>query len=300
MIYTVTFNPSLDYIVDVPDFRLGLTNRTSAEQMFAGGKGINVSIVLKNLGLENTALGFIAGFTGEEIRRRLEEKGICSDFIRLKEGLSRINVKLRSIDGTEINGEGPEIGKQELAKLLGRLDQLEKGDTLILAGSIPVSMPESIYSDILERLESRGIQCVVDATGELLLNVLKYHPFLIKPNNHELGEIFGVTLTERDQIKPYAKRLQEMGARNVLVSMAGKGAVLLAEDGSFYETSAPKGRLVNAVGAGDSMVAGFVAGYLEKKDYSHAFKMGVSAGSASAFSENLTTKAEAEAIYKSL
>lgn len=300
MIYTVTFNPSLDYIVDVPDFRLGLTNRTSAEQMFAGGKGINVSIVLKNLGLENTALGFIAGFTGEEIRRQLEEKGICSDFIRLKEGLSRINVKLRSIDGTEINGEGPEIGKQELAKLLGRLDQLEKGDTLILAGSIPVSMPESIYSDILEQLECRGIQCVVDATGELLLNVLKYHPFLIKPNNHELGEIFGVTLTERDQIKPYAKRLQEMGARNVLVSMAGKGAVLLAEDGSFYETSAPKGRLVNAVGAGDSMVAGFVAGYLEKKDYSHAFKMGVSAGSASAFSENLTTKAEAEAIYKSL
>ena len=300
MIYMVTFNPSLDYIVDVPDFRLGLTNRTSAEQMFAGGKGINVSIVLKNLGLENTALGFIAGFTGEEIRRRLEEKGICSDFIRLEEGLSRINVKLRSIDGTEINGEGPEIGKQELAKLLGRLDQLEKGDTLILAGSIPVSMPESIYSDILEQLECRGIQCVVDATGELLLNVLKYHPFLIKPNNHELGEIFGVTLTERDQIKPYAKRLQEMGARNVLVSMAGKGAVLLAEDGSFYETSAPKGRLVNAVGAGDSMVAGFVAGYLEKKDYSHAFKMGVSAGSASAFSENLTTKAEAEAIYKSL
>ena len=300
MIYTVTFNPSLDYIVDVPDFRLGLTNRTSAEQMFAGGKGINVSIVLKNLGLENTALGFIAGFTGEEIRRRLEEKGICSDFIRLKEGLSRINVKLRSIDGTEINGEGPEIGKQELAKLLGRLDQLEKGDTLILAGSIPVSMPESIYSDILEQLECRGIQCVVDATGELLLNVLKYHPFLIKPNNHELGEIFGVTLTERDQIKPYSKRLLEMGARNVLVSMAGKGAVLLAEDGSFYETSAPKGRLVNAVGAGDSMVAGFVAGYLEKKDYSHAFKMGVSAGSASAFSENLTTKAEAEAIYKSL
>ncbi len=300
MIYTVTFNPSLDYIVDVPDFQLGLTNRTSAEQMFAGGKGINVSIVLKNLGLENTALGFIAGFTGEEIRRQLEEKGICSDFIQLQEGLSRINVKLRSIDGTEINGEGPKIGEQELAKLFERLDQLEEGDTLILAGSIPVSMPESIYSDILERLEGRGIRCVVDATGELLLNVLKYHPFLIKPNNHELGDIFGVTLTERDQIEPYAKRLQEMGARNVLVSMAGKGAVLLAEDGSFYETAAPKGKLVNAVGAGDSMVAGFVAGYLEKKEYSHAFKMGVSAGSASAFSENLTTKAEAEAIYKSL
>ena len=300
MIYTVTFNPSLDYIVDVPDFQLGLTNRTSAEQMFAGGKGINVSIVLKNLGLENTALGFIAGFTGEEIRRQLEEKGICSDFIQLQEGLSRINVKLRSIDGTEINGEGPKIGEQELAKLFERLDQLEEGDTLILAGSIPVSMPESIYSDILERLEGRGIRCVVDATGELLLNVLKYHPFLIKPNNHELGDIFGVTLTERDQIEPYAKQLQEMGARNVLVSMAGKGAVLLAEDGSFYETAAPKGKLVNAVGAGDSMVAGFVAGYLEKKEYSHAFKMGVSAGSASAFSENLTTKAEAEAIYKSL
>lgn len=300
MIYTVTFNPSLDYIVDVPDFQLGLTNRTSAEQMFAGGKGINVSIVLKNLGFENTALGFIAGFTGEEIRRQLEEKGICSDFIRLEEGISRINVKLKNIDGTEINGEGPGIGEQELQKLLEKLDQLKTDDTLILAGSIPASMPKSIYSDILERLQDRGIRCVVDATGELLVNVLKYHPFLIKPNNHELGEIFQVTLTEREQIAPYAKRLQEMGARNVLVSMSGKGAVLLAEDGSLYETDAPKGRLVNAVGAGDSMVAGFVAGYLEKQDYGHAFKMGVASGSASAFSENLTTKAEAEAIYKSL
>lgn len=300
MIYTVTFNPCLDYIVGVEDFQLGMTNRTCSEQMFAGGKGINVSIVLKNLGIESTALGFIAGFTGEEIRRKVEKMGITSEFIQLENGFSRINIKLKSIDGTEINGTGPSIGSKELERLLKKLDTLKKGDVLILAGSIPASLPDSIYSDIMERLEEKEVMIVVDATKDLLVNVLKYHPFLIKPNNHELGDIFGVEIRERDQVAPYAKKLQEMGARNVLVSMAGKGAVLLAEDGSVYESPAPKGKLINAVGAGDSMVAGFTAGYMQKGSYEHAFKMGVSTGSASAFSENFATKEEVEAIYKTL
>lgn len=300
MIYTVTFNPCLDYIVGVEDFQLGMTNRTCSEQMFAGGKGINVSIVLKNLGIESTALGFIAGFTGEEIRRKVEKMGITSEFIQLENGFSRINIKLKSIDGTEINGTGPSIGSEELERLLKKLDTLKKGDVLILAGSIPASLPDSIYSDIMERLEEKEVIIVVDATKDLLVNVLKYHPFLIKPNNHELGDIFGVEIKERDQVAPYAKKLQEMGARNVLVSMAGKGAVLLAEDGSVYESAAPKGKLINAVGAGDSMVAGFTAGYMQKGSYEYAFKMGVSTGSASAFSENFATKEEVEAIYKTL
>ena len=300
MIYTVTFNPSLDYIVGVNDFQLGMTNRTCSEQMFAGGKGINVSIVLKNLDIDSTALGFIAGFTGEEIRDQLEHMGICSDFIKLDQGLSRINVKLKSIDGTEINGAGPVIDRQALDRLFEKLDTLQEGDTLILAGSIPASMPDSIYSDIMKRLYGKGITFVVDATKDLLMNVLKYHPFLIKPNNHELGEIFGVKISERSEVAPYAKKLQEMGARNVLVSMAGKGAVLLAEDGGIYEGPAPKGTLVNAVGAGESMVAGFVAGWMEQKNYEHAFKMGVSTGSASAFSENLATRAEVDEVYRTL
>ena len=300
MIYTVTFNPCLDYIVGVEDFQLGMTNRTCSEQMFAGGKGINVSIVLKNLGIESTALGFIAGFTGEEIRRKVEKMGITSEFIQLENGFSRINIKLKSIDGTEINGTGPSIGNEELERLLKKLDTLKKGDVLILAGSIPASLPDSIYSDIMERLEEKEVMIVVDATKDLLVNVLKYHPFLIKPNNHELGDIFGVEIRERDQVAPYAKKLQEMGARNVLVSMAGKGAVLLAEDGSVYESPAPKGKLINAVGAGDSMVAGFTAGYMQKGSYEKKKKMGVSTGSASAFSENFATKEEVEAIYKTL
>ena len=300
MIYTVTFNPCLDYIVGVEDFQLGMTNRTCSEQMFAGGKGINVSIVLKNLGIESTALGFIAGFTGEEIRRKVEKMGITSEFIQLENGFSRINIKLKSIDGTEINGTGPSIESEELERLIKKLDTLKKGDVLILAGSIPASLPDSIYSDIMERLEEKEVMIVVDATKDLLVNVLKYHPFLIKPNNHELGDIFGVEIRERDQVAPYAKKLQEMGARNVLVSMAGKGAVLLAEDGSVYESPAPKGKLINAVGAGDSMVAGFTAGYMQKGSSEHAFKMGVSTGSASAFSENFATKEEVEAIYKTL
>ena len=300
MVYTVTFNPSLDYIVDVEDFRLGMTNRTCSEQMMAGGKGINVSIVLQNLGIENTALGFIAGFTGKEIRRQVAEMGIRAQFISIPEGISRINLKLRSIDGTEINGMGPSIGRAQLDALYEKLDTLTDKDTLVLAGSIPASMPSSIYCDIMERLYAKGVTFVVDATKQLLLNVLRYRPFLIKPNNHELGELFGVTLSTREAVIPYARKLQEQGAKNVLISMAGQGAVLVAEDGSVHLTPAPKGTLVNAVGAGDSMVAGFLAGWQERHDYGHAFRMGVAAGSASAFSRYLATREEVERVFAQL
>ena len=300
MIYTVTFNPSLDYIVGTEGFQLGNTNRTVSELMLPGGKGINVSTVLKNLGIESTALGFTAGFTGEEIRRRVGELGFRSEFIDVGNGFSRINVKMKEFDGTEINGQGPVIGEEAVGRLLERLDSLEEGDTLVLAGSIPSSMPDSIYSDILARLEGRGIVFVMDATKDLLLNVLKYRPFLIKPNHHELGEIFGVELENREDVVPYAERLQEQGAQNVLVSMGGKGAVLLDAEGNVHMLPVPKGTLVNAVGSGDSMVAGFLAGWTEKKDYEHAFKMGISAGSASAFSELLATEEEIRRLYETL
>lgn len=300
MIYTVTFNPSLDYIVSVPDFQTGLTNRTESELLLPGGKGINVSTVLRNLGVENTALGFVAGFTGDEVVRRLESLGVRNGFIRIEEGFTRINLKLKSIDGTEINGQGPEIGTDKAELLMRQLEMLGSGDVLFLSGSIPASMPDDTYRSIMERLDGRGVQIAVDATQSLLLNVLEYHPFLIKPNNHELGEIFGVSLNKRDEVIPYGKKLQEAGAQNVLVSLAGEGAVLIAADGSIHETPAPKGRLVNAVGAGDSMVAGFMAGWLEKQDYRHAFYMGVAAGSASAFSENLATREEIEAVYRQI
>ena len=234
MIYTVTFNPSLDYIVSVEDFKLGLTNRTSSELILPGGKGINVSTVLGNLGIENTALGFLAGFTGKEIERRLKEMGVASDFIEINEGVSRINLKLKSIDGTEINGSGPVISPEDVEKLMEKLDKLGEGDVLFLAGSIPTSMPDDMYQKIMAKLDGKGVMIVVDATRALLLNVLEYHPFLIKPNNHELGEIFDVELLTRESVVPYAKKLQEKGARNVLVSMAGEGAVLVAEDGSVY------------------------------------------------------------------
>ena len=290
MIYTVTFNPSLDYIVSVDDFKLGLTNRTSSELILPGGKGTNVSTVLKNLGLESTALGFVAGFTGNEI-------GIKSDFISIENGISRINLKLKSIDGTEINGAGPDISEEKVNELMDKLNQLKEGDVLVLAGSIPSSMSDNIYRDIMADLKDRGVMIVVDATKDLLLNVLEYHPFLIKPNNHELGEIFDVKLTTREEVIPYGRKLQEKGARNVLVSMAGEGAVLIAEDGQVFDAPAPKGKLINGVGAGDSMVAGFVAGWIEKQDYEYAFHMGVASGSASAFSENLATKEEIINVY---
>ena len=252
MIYTVTFNPSLDYIVDVTDFKTGVVNRTTGEKIFAGGKGINVSMVLKNLGMSNTSLGFTAGFTGNEIKRLLAKKGVDTDFIEVEDGISRINVKLRSNEESEINGQGPVITEDNIKKLYEKLDCLKESDVLVLAGSIPDVMPSSMYMDIMKHLEGRGINIVVDATRNLLTNVLPYKPFLIKPNNHELGEIFGVEITDKDDVIKYAKKLQEQGARNVLVSMAGDGAVLVTEDGQEFKANAPKGKLKNSVGAGDS------------------------------------------------
>ena len=239
MIYTVTFNPSLDYIVSIDDFKLGKTNRTTRELMLPGGKGLNVSTVLYNLEIANIALGFTAGFVGEELKRLVKETGYGCDFIDIKEGVSRINVKMKDFDGTEINGMGPVIDEEAFNALMKKLEMLTKGDTLVLAGSIPSSMPSDIYSQILEALNGRGIRFVVDAMKDLLLNVLPFHPFLIKPNNHELGEIFGVTLESKDEVVPYAKKLQEMGAVNVLVSMAGEGAVLVDENGKVHQLDAP-------------------------------------------------------------
>lgn len=300
MIYTVTFNPSLDYIVSVDDFKMGLTNRTSSELILPGGKGINVSTVLKSLGFDSTAFGFVAGFTGDEIEKRLCSMGLNTDFISVEEGISRINLKLKSNDGTEINGAGPVICEEKVEELMKKINKLKDDDVLVLAGSIPTTMSSDIYKKILNMLSDRNILTVVDATKDLLLNVLEFHPFLIKPNNHELGEIFDVELKTRESVVPYAKKLQNLGARNILVSMAGQGAVLVSESGEVFELPAPKGNLINGVGAGDSMVAGFVAGWLEKNDYEYAFHMGVACGSASAFSENLAIKEEIDNVYNQI
>lgn len=298
-IYTVTLNPSLDYTVSVDNFRPGYTNRTSSEALTAGGKGINVSTVLKNLGLESTTLGFVAGFTGEEVSRQLAERGIANGLITLKKGLTRINFKLSSIEGTEVNGRGPDIPKEAFSSLCERMRELTAGDVLFLSGSIPSSLAEDSYLRLMERTP-QGVLIVVDAAGEQLKKALFRHPFLVKPNGHELGELLGVTLTDRASVIPYAKKLQEMGACNVLVSLAGQGAVLLAEDGSVFDSPVPAGVLVNGVGAGDSMAAGFVTGWLEKQDYEHAFFMGLAAGSATAFSEGLATGEEIRELYRSM
>ena len=292
MIYTVTFNPSIDLIESLDGFTLGKTNRTTKEKVLPGGKGINVSTVLKNLGFESTALGFLAGHTGDWIEEMVDGLGIKTDFIKLNQGFSRINVKLSDYDGTELNGLGPNIPKGKLLELFTKLEVLQDGDLLVLAGSIPASLPQSIYEDIIKMLSQRNILFVVDATKDLLVNVVKMHPFLIKPNIHELGEIFQVSLDTKESVLPYVKKLQEMGARNVIVSMSKDGAVLVTEEGDVYRMDAPKGKLVNAVGSGDSMVAGFIAGWLQTHDYAKAFHMGICSGSASAFSENLASGEE--------
>lgn len=297
MIYTVTFNPALDYIVKVDNLTLGMVNRTAQEDIYYGGKGINVSIVLNNLGIKSTALGFIAGFTGREISDGVAAMGVESDFIALREGISRINVKIKSQEESEINGQGPMIHDDELEMLYKKLDEIQDGDILVLAGSIPNTLPEDIYEKIMARLQEKDIKIVVDATKDLLLNVLKYHPFMIKPNNHELGEMFGVVLKTNDEIIKYAKELQKRGARNVLISMAGDGAILVDENGETFISAPPKGTVKNSVGAGDSMVAGFIAGYLKSGKYEDALKMGLATGSASAFSEGLATE---EAVYELL
>ena len=301
MIYTVTFNPSIDYIVRLENFTAGEINRVNYEQILPGGKGINVSIVLKNLGHDSTALGFLAGFTGIAMQQMLHSFGVTDDFVRLDDGFSRINVKIKAESETEINGQGPVITEEAQRALFAKLDRLTSGDTLVLAGSIPNTLPDDIYERIMEHLEGRGIRIVVDATKNLLRRVLKYRPFLIKPNNHELGEMFGVELKTDDDIIFHAKKLQEEGATNVLISMAGDGAILLTAEGVFYRSAAPKGTLVNSVGAGDSMVAGFLAGFMESDgNYEHAFYMGVATGSASAFSPNLATREEALALLKTI
>ena len=301
MIYTVTFNPALDYIVRLDSFAAGGINRVNYEQVLGGGKGINVSIVLANMGIKSTALGFIAGFTGEEIKRQLITQNVDFDFVQLPEGFTRINVKVKADVETEINGQGPNISEAKQQELFGQLDKLQEGDTLVLAGSIPNTLPDDIYERIMGRLQGKGIRIIVDATKKLLMNVLKYNPFLIKPNNHELGEMFNVTLKTDEEIITHAKKLQEQGAQNVLISMAGDGAILLTAEGKSYKSPAPKGKLVNSVGAGDSMVAGFITGYTESNgDFEQAFYMGVATGSASAFSENLATRTEVEALLKTI
>ena len=300
MIYTVTFNPALDYVIRMESLNLGMVNRSSAEAVYYGGKGINVSTVLKNIGVDSVALGFVAGFTGKEIEEGVKNMGVATDFIKLPEGMSRINVKIKAEQETEINGQGPKISMEQVEKLFEKLDRLEKRDCLVLAGTIPASLPSDIYEQIMDRLKDKEIHIVVDATKDLLLNVLKYHPFLIKPNNHELGEMFGVVLKTDEEIVEYAKKLQERGARNVLISMAGDGAILLTETKEVYKMGVPKGTVVNSVGAGDSMVAGFVASYFKEHDYLKALKFGTATGSATAFSEGLATMDKVEELLKTL
>lgn len=291
MVYTVTFNPAIDYVVRTDGMTVGTVNRAKGEKIYFGGKGINVSLVLSELGISSKALGFVAGFTGAAIEQGISEKGIETDFVHLDKGFSRINVKIKSGSETELNGQGPSIDDKALDELFKKLDNLSDGDTIVLAGSIPDSMPSDSYEKILEHLSGKNIKTVVDATKDLLMNVLKYKPFLIKPNNHELGEMFGVTLTTNEEIKEYAGKLKSMGARNVLVSMAGDGALLLDENGKTHICGVCKGTVKNSVGAGDSMVAGFIAGS-EKGDYEYALKLGTAAGGATAFSDGLAEKDE--------
>ncbi|MDD6428574.1 1-phosphofructokinase [Candidatus Weimeria sp. HCP3S3_B5] len=301
MIMTVTFNPSLDYIVSVDDFRTGQVNRTTKELLFPGGKGLNVSMVLKNLGMDSVAVGFMAGFTGRAIEQMMESRGIDTSFIEVEEGISRINVKLRSREETEINGMGPAISAENIDELYKKLDALSRDDILVLAGSIPSVMPESMYMDIMKYLKGRGVRIIVDATRDLLVNVLPLHPFLIKPNNHELGEIFGVRLETKEEVIPYARKMQEKGAENVLISMAGQGALLIDGDGRVTESDPPKGKVRNSVGAGDSMVAGFIYGYLTSGgDFERAFYTGLCTGSASAFSDDLATRPEVVSLLDQL
>ena len=330
MIYTITLNPSLDYMVRVADLKIGAVNRADGEMLRAGGKGINVSIMLKNLGIESTALGFVGGFTGEEICRQLEKQGIRTDFTEIPGGVSRINVKLRVGRETEINGGGPEIstetpeaeingGGPEVSeeiremeingggpgisveireRLFEKLARMDSGDILVLAGSIPSSLPDTLYRDILNHVAKKDVKVAVDASGKSLLRAVEGHPFLIKPNQHELGEIFGAAVENRESGVRYARKLQKMGAENVLVSLAEQGAFLLTAAGDVFSCGAPDGRLVNSVGAGDSMVAGFLAGYLERGDYPYALKMGVCAGSASAFCEEFAGREQVRAIME--
>ena len=306
MIYTVTFNPSLDYVVSVEDFKSGTINRTNSEKIYPGGKGINVSSVLSELGVANTALGFVAGFTGTHLTQLLEEKNVKTQFIHVKQGISRINLKLRSTFGkescvgehkvqeTEINGQGPIVSEEELAQLMAQIYALKEEDVLVISGSVSKGVSQNIYADIVKICKEKNVKVVVDASSALLWHTLEYEPFLIKPNHHELGDIFNREINTTEELIFYAKELKNRGARNVLVSAGEDGAILAAEDGKVYEQKAPKGEVKNSVGAGDSMVAGFLAEYLCSGDYEKALRLGIAAGSATAFSEGLATKKEIE------
>ena len=300
MIYTITFNPALDYISQVENFEIGRVNRTKTEKILPGGKGLNVSMVLKNLGIESTALGFIAGFTGDELKAEIEDRGIKTDFIRVKEGITRINVKISSNEETALNGNGPKITEENIQELLKKIKKIKKQDIVILSGNIPKGINNDIYEIICKDLNERGITFIVDATQELLINVLKYQPFFIKPNKEELEETFNVKIQSRKDIEIYAKKLQQMGAQNVLISLGGEGAVLVTSENKIYFSEAPKGKVVNTVGAGDSMVAGFIAGYQQYGDFKQAFKIGIATGSASAFSMNLATAEEVAELLKEI
>ena len=305
MIYTITFNPALDYIAQVEDFKIGEINRTKTETILPGGKGLNVSIVLKNLGIENTALGFISGFTGEELKRKMEAQGVKTDFVKVKEGITRINVKISSmnekkVEETALNGVGPLITENDIEVLMEKLQKMSTNDLVILSGSIPKNIDNTIYEKICKNLNEKGITFIVDSTQELLMNVLKYHPFLIKPNKEELEETLNCKISTKEDIIQSAKELKKLGAQNVLVSLGNDGALLLTKEDKTYYSKAPKGQVVNTVGSGDSMVAGFLAGYHQTKDYEVALKTGVATGSASAFSTRLATKEDVELLLSQL
>lgn len=300
MIYTVTFNPAVDYVVHTDEMKTGMTNRSTKEEVYFGGKGINVSVILNELGVKSRALGFVAGFTGDAVEKGIADQGIETDFIHLKSGLTRINVKIKADDETELNCSGPDIDEESVNILFEKLDKLEKGDILILAGSIPKSLPADIYARILEKMSAKGVSAAVDATGKLLLNVLEYKPFVVKPNNFELGDMFGVELHGKDEVIEYAKKLRSMGAVNVLVSMAGDGAVLVDENDQVHVCGVCSGTVKNSVGAGDSMLAGFIAGYSEKHDYGCALKLGTAAGGATAFSDGLASGSYIRELFETL
>ena len=297
MVYTVTLNPALDYVMKLKALRTDDINRTDGEEIYYGGKGINVSVILTQLGIPNTALGFLGGFTGKKLEEMLKNDNVSCDFNYLKNGDTRINVKIKADKEIDLNACGPEITKEDMQSFLKKLDGIKSGDNLILAGSIPNTLPDDIYEQILERVGDRNINCVVDATGDLLKNVLKYKPFLIKPNHHELGDLFSVQIKSDDDIVKYSKKLQEMGAKNVLVSMAKDGAMLTDENGCVHKIGNAKGKLINSVGCGDSMVAGFTAGYIKTADYSYALRLGSACGNATAFSEKLATREEIERVF---
>lgn len=291
MIYTVTLNPSIDYIVRLDELKTGITNRTTSEEYYIGGKGINVSCVLAELGIKSTALGFVAGFTGEAIEKGLKNPKITADFITLKSGISRINIKIKAGEETEINCQGPHIDEEELLNLFDKIDNIQSGDTLIIAGNIPNTLPDDVYERIIERLDGKDVRIVVDATKKLLVNSLKYKPFLIKPNRQELSEIFDTTVKTESDVVKYAQELQKMGAKNVLISLGGDGALLVDELGKVHKEGVIKGhKVLNTVGSGDSMVAGFVAGCIDKNDYAYALKLGSACGNATAFLNGLATK----------